>query len=142
MARPKQELTQRELEVMQVYWRDEPMTASDARDRLAQDGRELTYTTVANLCRTLFEKRFLKRLNKERPIVYAAKRSFDEVAKDLFGQLIQQWFGGDRHGLLMHLFGNATLTNQEREFLQKILDESLERSRSEDSRTQRADSEG
>ncbi|MEL7264662.1 MAG: BlaI/MecI/CopY family transcriptional regulator, partial [Planctomycetota bacterium] len=67
MARPKQEnLTQRELELMQVFWHDDPMTADAARERLQKNGRDLSYTTVANLCRGLREKGYLRCENDTR----------------------------------------------------------------------------
>ena len=72
------ELTQRELEVMHVFWTHGDLTAA-ARDHLADSGRELTYTTVATLVRLLFDKGFLRALNDERPFVYAPTRSHEEV---------------------------------------------------------------
>src|SRR4051794_34617547 len=40
---PAKELTQRELEVMHVFWRLEQATAMEARDDLARRGPDLTY---------------------------------------------------------------------------------------------------
>src|SRR5438128_869232 len=52
MARPAaKELTERELELMHVYWRHGEQTAAEVRDRLAAIGPDLTYPTVANLIR-------------------------------------------------------------------------------------------
>ena len=71
MARPPaKELTERELEVMHVFWRLGEASASDARDELARQGRELTYTTVATLVRILLDKGFLSAVNRERPFRY------------------------------------------------------------------------
>ena len=50
---PAKELTQRELEVMHVFWRLGKATAMQTRDDLAEQGRDLTYTTVATLVRNL-----------------------------------------------------------------------------------------
>ena len=71
MARPKaKSLTQRELEVMHVFWRKadggEDSTAAQVRDELAASGRELAYTTVATLVRILCDKGFLAQTNLER----------------------------------------------------------------------------
>ena len=71
MARPPaKDLTERELEVMHVFWKHGEATAALARDRLADAGLDRTYTTIANLVRLLHEKGFLHQVNRERPFVY------------------------------------------------------------------------
>src|SRR5947209_18225048 len=68
MARPAaKDLTERELEVMHVFWNHGEATAAEARDRLAAAGLDRAYTTVATLVRILFEKGFLEPTNGERP---------------------------------------------------------------------------
>ena len=123
MSRTPQELTQRELEVMHVFWTHGELTASMAREHLANDGRELTYTTVANLVRLLFEKSFLRQLNDERPFLYAPARSREDVSKRLLGNVLDSVFKGSREQLLLRLFEQRQLTDQEREFLKAILKE-------------------
>ena len=58
---PAKDLTERELEVMHVFWRHGEATAAVARDRLAATGLDRTYTTIANLVRALHDKGFLNR---------------------------------------------------------------------------------
>ncbi len=61
MARPPaKDLTERELEVMHVFWRHGEATAAEARDRLADAGLDRAYTTIATLVRILHEKGFLR----------------------------------------------------------------------------------
>ena len=124
MTRPAaKELTARELEVMQVFWTRGELTATAARDHLAEAGRDLTYTTVATLVRLLFEKGFLRQLNDERPFVYAPARSQEEVSKRLLGHVIDSVFNGSREQLLVRLFEQRPLSERERAFLQGILKE-------------------
>ena len=125
MARPTaKELTERELEVMQVFWTQGEATAHTARDRLADAGLDLAYVTVANLIRLLVDKGFLQALNDERPFVYRAVRSFDEVSRSLLGDLMQRVFKGSREQLLVHILGGQKkLTARERELLERILKE-------------------
>jgi len=118
------ELTERELEVMHVFWRDGEMTAAEARDRLAATGVDRAYVTVANLVRILVEKEFLKATNGERPFTYVPIRSWDEVSRSFVGDLIQRVFGGSREKMLVHLLGgNRRLTAAERKLLEQILEE-------------------
>ena len=64
MARPAaKELTERELEVMHVFWTAGQSTVAEIRDQLAAAGRDLAYTTVATLVRILTEKGFLEQTN-------------------------------------------------------------------------------
>ena len=124
MPRPAaKELTQRELEVMHVFSAHGSLTAAAARDHLAATGRDLTYTTVATLVRLLLEKGFVKPLNDERPFVYASVRSQEDVSKRLLSQVLDCVFKGSREQLLLRLFEERHLTDQERGLLQAILEE-------------------
>ena len=71
MARPAtKELTDRELEVMHIFWKHGEQTAQEARDRLETQGVERAYVTIANLVRILVEKGYLQAVNQERPFRY------------------------------------------------------------------------
>ena len=125
MARPTaKELTERELEVMHVFWDQQEITANEARDLLAQSGVDRAYVTVANLVRILVEKGYLEATNDERPFTYKPVRSFDEVSKSFVGELVERVFQGSRERLLVQLLGKRKkLTAAERDFLQQILKE-------------------
>ena len=122
MVRPSsKELTERELEVMHVFWDGDPMTAVDARDRLAKHRVDRAYVTVANLIRILVEKGFLIATNDERPFIYTPVRSRDDVSRSFVGDLINRVFGGSREKMLVHLLGGrGKLTAAERTLLQQI----------------------
>jgi predicted transcriptional regulator len=124
MARPKaKELTQRELELMHIFWARGQSTAAEVRDALAAAGRDLAYTTVATLVRILTEKGFLQQMNTERPFVYRPVRSYEDVSGSLLGDLIHRVFHGSREQLLVRLLEQRTLTAQERAILRSILEE-------------------
>ena len=125
MVRPTaKELTERELEVMQVFWTRGAATAHEARDRLAAAGLDLAYVTIANLIRLLVEKGFLEAVNDERPYICQSVRSFEDVSRSLIGDLLQRVFRGSREQLLVHVLGNQKkLTAKERELLERILKE-------------------
>lgn len=124
MARPRaKELTERELEVMQAFWRRGESTVADIQEQLAADGRELAYTTVATLVRILTEKEFIQQTNQERPYRYRPLRSFEDVSGSLLGDLIQRVFGGSREKLLIRLMEQKRLSKKERALLEEILKE-------------------
>ena len=124
MARPRdKELTQRELEVMQVFWNRDESTVAQVRRELAASGRDLAYTTVATLVRILNEKSFLRQTNNERPFRYRPLRSFEDVSGSLLGDLIQRVFQGSRTQMLIRLMEQKKLSAKERDILEEILRE-------------------
>lgn len=124
MARPPaRDLTERELEVMHVFWQHAQATAAEARDRLAAAGLDRAYTTIATLVRILHDKGFLEQINDERPFVYRAARSYEEVSRRLLSDVLDRVFRGSREQLLVRLVEQRKLTDRERAMLQEILKE-------------------
>ena len=124
MARPAaKELTDRELEIMQVFWKRGASTAQQARDELASTGIDLAYTTVATLVRILADKGFLKQSTSERPFLYVPARSYEEVSRRLLGDLVDRVFQGSRELLLVRLLEKKKLTAKERARLREVLGE-------------------
>jgi predicted transcriptional regulator len=124
MVRPAtKELTQRELEVMHVFWTAGQSTVAEIRDRLAAAGRDLAYTTVATLVRILTEKGFLQQTNVDRPFQFLPVRSFEEVSRSILGDLVDRVFHGSREQLLVRLLAERRLTVKERAILKAILEE-------------------
>jgi predicted transcriptional regulator len=124
MARPAaRDLTDRELEVMHVFWKRREATAAEARDYLAAAGLDRTYPTIANLVRILVDKGFLEQVTAERPFRYRCVRSYEEVSGRLLGDLVQRVFRGSREQLLVRLVGERKLTPKERAVLEAILKE-------------------
>jgi predicted transcriptional regulator len=124
MTRPAaKDLTERELEVMHVFWGHGEATAAEVRDRLAGAGLDRAYTTVATLVRILHEKGFLRQTNDERPFRYEPARSYEEVSGRLLSDVLKRVFRGSREQLLVRLVQQRKLTARERTLLEEILKE-------------------
>ena len=125
MNRPVvKELTERELELMHVFWQGDEMTAADAREKLADSGVDRAYVTIANLVRILVEKGFLQATNDARPFVYEAIRSFDDVSGSFIVDVMKRVFGGSREKMLAQLLsGKRRLTAAERRLLEQVLED-------------------
>lgn len=124
MARPAAKvLTNREWEVMQVFWKRGEITAQEARDELARTGIDRAYTTVATLVRILTEKGFLKQTTGERPFLFVPVRSYEEVSRRLLGDLLERVFEGSREQMLVRLLEQKKLTPKERARLENFLRE-------------------
>ena len=125
MARPKaKELTERELEIMHVFWEHGPLTAHQVRDALAANGRDLAYTTVATLIKILIKKEFIEQTNDERPFLYRPIRSFRDVSGNLLSDVLQRVFHGSKEQLLIRLLDHERLTPHEAKKLRSILNAS------------------
>ncbi len=118
---PAEALTERELEVMHVFWALGQQSAQDARDELENRGRVLTYTTVATLCKILWEKQFLLRIGEARPFQFKPAKSFQEVSKHLVSELVHRVFQGSREQLLLNVIGSKKLTKQKLKMLEDLL---------------------
>ncbi len=124
MGRPRaRELTERELEVMHVFWGGGESTVAEVRDKMAESGRDLAYTTVATLVRILTEKGFLEQTTAERPFRFRSVRSFEDVSGSLVGDLVERVFRGSREQLLLRLLEQRRLSAKERAVLETILRE-------------------
>jgi BlaI family transcriptional regulator, penicillinase repressor len=128
MARPPaRELTERELEVMHVFWNRGESTVTQVRDILAESGLDRAYTTVATLVRILADKKFLVQTNEERPFSYRPARSHEDVSRKLLGELVDRVFRGSREQLLVCLMEQKALTGKERALLADILSKKEQR---------------
>ena len=124
MARPPaRELTERELDVMHVFWARGESTVAEVRDALAEAGRDLAHTTVATLVRILCEKKFLRQTHRARPFRFQPLRSLEDVSRSLLGDLVERVFRGSREQLLVTLMEHKKLSGPERAVLEQILRE-------------------
>jgi BlaI family penicillinase repressor len=124
MARPRvKELTQRELEIMHVFWRDGGLTVTALRDRLALSGPNLAYTTVATLVKILVDKGYLRPTGEVRPFVYKPKRSYAEVSRRILGDVVERVFHGSRTLLLLQLMEDDHLSETEKSILKRLAEE-------------------
>jgi predicted transcriptional regulator len=122
MARPPaKELTERELEVMHVFWNRGELTVADVRDALADSGLERAYTTVATLVRILADKGFLIQTKAERPFSYKPAQSYEEVSRKLLRDVVDRVFRGSRELLLVQLMEQRALSAKERAVVEELL---------------------
>ena len=122
MARPRvKELTQRELEIMHVFWRHGEQSAAAVREHFtAAGGPDLAYTTVATLVRILVDKGYLRQTNDQRPFTYRPTRTFRDVSKRILGDVVNRVFLGSRKELLLQLMEDQQLTDAERKVLERL----------------------
>jgi BlaI family penicillinase repressor len=120
---PAKELTERELEVMHVFWDHGECGVADVQKELARRGLKRAYTTVATLVRILADKGFLEMTQQQRPFRYRPARSYQDVSGRLLEDVLERVFHGSRERLLVRLLERRKLTAKERATLEELLKE-------------------
>lgn len=122
MARPPaKELTEREFEVMQVFWARGELSVPDVQQSLNKTGLERAYTTIATMVRNLSNKGFLKQVNDKRPFIFRPLRTYEDVSGGLLKALLHGVFRGSREQLLERLVEDGRLNSRDRQAFADIL---------------------
>jgi BlaI family penicillinase repressor len=120
MARPTRELTDRELEVMHVFWQHGKMTAAEAPTSLPREA-STSPTRPWPIDEDSVGERVLELTNDERPFRYKPMRTFADVSCNLVGDLVERVFKGSRDQLLINFFSRQRLSAKERAAIEQIL---------------------
>jgi predicted transcriptional regulator len=105
---PDLQLTNCELEVMDVVWRKGRATVQEVVDALE---RPLAYTTVMTTLKILDEKRgVVARTKAGRAFVYEPLFTREEVCHSLAGNLTQRLYGGSLKSLVLSLMGTDAMS--------------------------------
>lgn len=121
MPRPRQPgLTENELEVMQILWKQSPLTVSDLLTHLKRKPVP-AYTSLLTLMQTMEKKGYIKhkKIGKAYsydPIIRKDKFIISEVKR-----LAKHFFGGTPGSLVLNLVENEHLNSTEIETLKKLL---------------------
>jgi len=114
--------TERELDVMDILWRDGSGTVSDVKERISDD---LAYTTVLTILRTLEQKGFVGHKPEGRAYRYHPLVGKEEARESHLRRLTRKLFGGSRELLMAQLVSDGDLTREELERLRSMLDQRL-----------------
>jgi BlaI family penicillinase repressor len=123
MARPRTDISDTQLSVLQVLWDRGPQTIRQITDLLYPQGSASYYATVQKLLDRLEEKHFVKRDRSGPAHTFSA--TIERV--DLIGQRLQamaeKLCGGSLTPLLTHLVRAKRLSDSERHDLRILIDE-------------------
>ncbi len=113
-------LSNGELEMLQMLWRDGPVTLSEAQRGLR---RAIGYTTVQTRLNRLVEKGVVARTSR-RPAKYRAAVATEEVSAGHLNLLLERVSGGSIVPLVAHLMKGRRLSPEEILALRKLISES------------------
>ena len=108
-----------ELEILEMLWRMENVSISQAHEAL---GRRVGYTTVQTRLNRLVEKRLVRKSGAH-PAIYRAAIQPEEVSRQDLDTLIDRVTAGRVVPLVAHLVKDRDLTAEEIQELRRLIDE-------------------
>ena len=90
--------TDRELEILHVFWDDGPQTLSQVCTVLRRQ-RDVATTTVATMLKVMLDKNLVKRKQRQRGSLWSAKVSRTVTSTGMVSKLINHLFDGSAQRL-------------------------------------------
>lgn len=123
MARTPQDVTETELELLQVLWDSGPATIRHLTDVLYPGGSAAQYATVQKLLERLEAKRFVRRDRTPPAHIFSAAIAREDLIGRRLRDMAEKLCGGSLTPLLTHLVRTRGLTTRERQELRDLIDE-------------------
>jgi predicted transcriptional regulator len=122
MARSPQDVTDKELEILQVLWDQGPVTIRQIADQLYPEGGAAQYATVQKLLDRLEEKAYVIRERRQPAHTFVAAVARGELIGRRLQAMAEQLCGGSLTPLLTHLVKAKRLSARERQELRELID--------------------
>lgn len=123
MARPKTPgLTEYELSIMNVLWRESPLSVQSILERLGREPPP-AYTSLLTIVRTMEQKGHLTREKDGKAHLYAPAVAKNAVKKEEMKRLINGLFNGNGFDLAVNLVKSEKLSAAEKTELKKLLED-------------------
>jgi predicted transcriptional regulator len=123
MARTPRDITDAELSVLEVLWRDGPAPIRRLTDVLYMPGSAAHYATVQKLLERLEAKGCVVRDRSSAVHVYSAAISREELIGRRLQAVAEKLCGGSLTPLLTHLVRNTRLTLKDRQELRALIED-------------------
>jgi BlaI family penicillinase repressor len=119
-------LSDLQLEVMRVLWRQGEATVQEVQEAL-RPGRKLAPTTVATTLSRLEERGAVAHRRDGRQFVYRPLLEEGTVRRSMVRQLTERLFQGDAAALVNHLLTHREIDREDLERIRALLDERARR---------------
>lgn len=120
---PTQTLTDAELRLMKVIWREGDSSTSEVVEVLAAEGVELAPSSVRTILSILEDKGYLTSRIEGRSRCYKAIVSRGEARREALGYFLGSFFDGSREELLLNLLKDEQVGEAELERLRRLVEE-------------------
>ena len=119
-------LSEFETEVLQVFWQHSLASAPDVHKVIIKT-KDVTYSTVKTIIDRLEKKGAIQRIDqKGRTILYAATDSAHSMRKPMLDNFINKVFGGNSRLLMNHLLENESLSQDDLDYLNQVINKNKE----------------
>jgi BlaI family penicillinase repressor len=123
MARPRQPgLTENELEVIKLLWKDAPLTVSEIRNKLTKKPLP-AYTSLLTLVKAMEKKGYIKYQKSGKAYSYSPVLKQENFLLSEVKRIANRLFGGSPGDLVLNLVEREQLTEEEIISLKKLLKE-------------------
>jgi len=123
MARPPStQPTDGEMEILKVLWRTGPAELGVIRSAL-QETKPVATTTVATMLKVMQQKGLVERADGPRGYQWSAALSLENTRSGMLKRLIDLAFNGSTHQLISHMVDQQPLSEQDRQAIKQMLDE-------------------
>ncbi len=122
MARTPQDVTNAELAILQVLWKQAPATVRLISQQLYADGNPSHLATVQKLLERLEGKKYVERQAGARANEFTATINRDDLINRQLRATADKLCEGSLTPLLTHLVSRATLTSEEMETLRNLVE--------------------
>ena len=130
MERRKQRpLTELELAIMQIVWRQGEVTVRELCEAFEKRGRPLALPSIRTMLAILQEKRYVKRRPLGRGHAYRAAVSADEGHKRILQDIIERAFDGSASGLVTALVNSDMISRSEIEKARRLIKQQQKRAK-------------
>ncbi len=136
--RPSKNLTERELEIMQVIWERGAARLGDVQDALNENGDGVAASTVATQLNLLVAKGYLTQEGRHGRYSYVPTRSKEQATKSLLDDFLARVGLGRSASFLIGLLRSEKLSAEDRAALKALLQEEKD----ETKRSKRTHGEG
>jgi predicted transcriptional regulator len=119
-------VTDTELAILDVLWKEGPSTIRQITERLYPKGKFSEYTTVQSLLQRLESKGYVARDRSAFVHVFQAKVPRSAIIGHRLQDVADKLCEGSLTPLLLQLAEGTRLTEEQREILRKLLDEPSE----------------
>lgn len=137
MPRPRKDVTDAELAVLEVLWEEGTATVRQIAEALYPQCTSSEHATVQKLLDRLKTKDCVDRDRSVWPHQFQAKIQRDDLIGRRLKTMAETLCGGSLQPLLTHLVRNTRLTEQDRQSLRALLDELEQEKRGTRSGTKR-----
>lgn len=120
--RPTTGPTERELEILDVFWRNGRCSVREVHQTLSES-EDISFTSIQTMLQIMFEKGLVWRELQGRSYTYCARESQEDTQRALLANLLEKAFGGSAKALVSRALDVRRASTEELDEIQTLLNE-------------------